>query len=341
MVAIIRRTLVRTSRSALFERCVARAERSSDEPANLLRVITYHRVALPDERPDLAPSLISTMPDDFAAQMQHVAAHYHPVSAEELLTAYDRGFPLPPRSVLVTFDDAYRDFAVHAWPVLQRLGIPAVLFVATAYAADSSRRFWWDRLHAAVWGLEVGRILRTPWGDTMLEKEQERGGLLRRLRDHVKSRPHEAAMKCVDDICRQAPAVALDNGVLRIDEIHQLSQEGLTIAPHTRTHPLLNRTDPQQTAAEIADSCHDVSEWTGSQPRLFAYPSGGVDTAAADAVRRAGIRLAFTTRRGHNSFGTCDPLQLRRINIGRATTLPLFRAQLLPQARWLNPCWRG
>jgi peptidoglycan/xylan/chitin deacetylase (PgdA/CDA1 family) len=102
---------------------------------------------------------------------------------------------------------------------------------------------------------------------------------------------------------------------------------------------LLNRTSPEHAAAEIVDSYRALADWIGVAPPLFAYPSGGVDDAAADAARRAGIALAFTTRRGHNNLTVCDPLRLRRINVGRATSLPLFRAQLLAQARWLNPCW--
>lgn len=339
MVPVIRRTLLNVSRSPLFQRWLTRIERRSDGRTDLLRVLMYHRVAPAAERPDLASSLISAAPGDFQAQMEHVAANFRPISALELLECYGRGVPLPPRSVLVTFDDGYRDFARHAWPVLRRLGIPAVLFVATAFAADPARRFWWDRLHAAVHSLEDGRNLTTPWGSHSVGLTCDRGTLLRKLRAHVKSLPHVPAMQCVEDICGQASGSAEDNGVLSIDELRRLSREGVTIAPHTCTHPLLNRTTPEMAAAEVADSCRTLAEWLGAVTPLFAYPSGGVNGAAVDAARRAGIALAFTTQRGHNDLGACDPLRLRRINVGRATSLPLFRAQLLAPARWLNPCW--
>ena len=41
--------------------------------------------------------------------------------------------------MLLTFDDAYRDFATNAWPTLKRYGLPATLFVPTAYAGERSR----------------------------------------------------------------------------------------------------------------------------------------------------------------------------------------------------------
>ena len=50
----------------------------------------------------------------------------------------------------MTFDDAYCDFADHAWPVFRRLGVPVTLFVATEYPDHPDRAYWWDRLHAGL-----------------------------------------------------------------------------------------------------------------------------------------------------------------------------------------------
>jgi peptidoglycan/xylan/chitin deacetylase (PgdA/CDA1 family) len=41
------------------------------------------------------------------------------------------GGPVPPNAVLVTFDDGYKSFYTHAFPVLLQLNIPAVNFVIT------------------------------------------------------------------------------------------------------------------------------------------------------------------------------------------------------------------
>ena len=43
-------------------------------------------------------------------------------------------------AVLVTFDDAYADFAEHAWPVLRAHGISPLLFVPTAFPGDPGGR---------------------------------------------------------------------------------------------------------------------------------------------------------------------------------------------------------
>ncbi len=46
---------------------------------------------------------------------------------------------LPERAVLLTFDDGYRSMRTVALPALQRFGLPAVLFVPTAFVGDTNR----------------------------------------------------------------------------------------------------------------------------------------------------------------------------------------------------------
>jgi hypothetical protein len=44
----------------------------------------------------------------------------------------------PPQSVLVTFDDGYRDNLTNALPLLVRYGIRATFFIATGYVGGNS-----------------------------------------------------------------------------------------------------------------------------------------------------------------------------------------------------------
>jgi peptidoglycan/xylan/chitin deacetylase (PgdA/CDA1 family) len=64
--------------------------------------------------------------------MRWLSGHgFHAVTPLELFDALERGRPLPPKPVLITFDDGYRDVLGKAAPVLHRLHMPAVAFVIT------------------------------------------------------------------------------------------------------------------------------------------------------------------------------------------------------------------
>lgn len=54
-----------------------------------------------------------------------------PVTSTQLVDHLELGSPLPPRPVLISFDDASAGHATAALPILQRLGMPATFFVMT------------------------------------------------------------------------------------------------------------------------------------------------------------------------------------------------------------------
>lgn len=293
-----------------------------------LAVLTYHRVDDPAARPYLHPGLVSATPDAFAAQLRELARRATPVGLDDVRAAVRGDRRLPSRPVLVTFDDGYVDFAEHAWPALRGLGIPATLFVPTAYPGEPGRRFWWDRLSHALRTTDRPSIA-VDGTVHELRDEPSRLAAFRRLRDIVKATEHRAAMDRVDGWCDELGLPDAPSAVLDWDALRALAADGVTVAPHTRTHPLLTRLDASTAAEEIAGSTSDLEDELGPTPPVFAYPSGAHDDAVAAIVGGLGIELAFTTVRGHVDLRTPDALRLRRINVGQATTPALLRLQLL------------
>jgi hypothetical protein len=104
-------------------------------------ILTYHSL-------DLSGSVISTAPRLFARQMEWLASSGIRVvplaSVREIAGA-----------VAVTFDDGYRNFISHAWPVLRQYGFPATIFVVSGYCGRtnewSSQGRWFPRLPLMDW----------------------------------------------------------------------------------------------------------------------------------------------------------------------------------------------
>jgi peptidoglycan/xylan/chitin deacetylase (PgdA/CDA1 family) len=235
--------------------------------------------------------------------------------------------------VLITFDDGYRDFADHAWPILSRYGLPVTLFVPTAYP-DQDRTFWWDRLWAAIassprQSINVSFAGRIDLGPP---DSGRRFVAMTALRDAIKNLPADRTSPAVDRVVRELDAVPALPAVLGWNELRDLAARGVTLAPHTRSHPMLDRTSDEQVKGELAGSRSDLELRTGSRVPVFAYPSGAYDERTVRAVADAGFEIAFTTRRGAIDLHRADWLRLNRINIGGASALPVIRAQLSPVA---------
>lgn len=299
--------------------------------------MTYHRVAEPDARPWLDPGLISATPQAFDEQMEYLANHYNVVRITDVMSALETrdNKALPPRAVLVTFDDAYCDFEEHAWPILKRHKIPATLFVPTAFPDQPERTFWWDDVYHAVKNTPKKDSLNTAIGLLSLS-DTYRYQTYKRLKNYLKTLRYSEALTKVKQLCDELDVQPTPNSVLGWDSLRRLANEGVTLGAHTRTHPLMNRVMPEEAREEATSSLHDLEREIGSALPIFAYPSGGFNGEIVTLLKREGFKLAFTTIRGINHIKFADPLRIRRINVGGSTTLPVLRAQLLTWTVHLN-----
>ena len=101
--------------------------------ARSVPVLMYHHVST-------SPGMITVTPANFAAQMAYLAsAGYRTLGARQL-AGFLAGEPVPPKSLVLTFDDGYLDNWVHAHPVLQRHGFTAVCFLVSGWPGEGAPR---------------------------------------------------------------------------------------------------------------------------------------------------------------------------------------------------------
>lgn len=82
--------------------------------------------------------------------------------------------------------------------------------------------------------------------------------------------------------------------LLAWESIGRLSEEGVTLGSHTRSHPRLPGLSGDAMEDELGGSAEALADRTGSRPATFAYPYGAVDGPTTSAVR-ARYRVACTT----------------------------------------------
>jgi len=162
-----------------------------------LRVLMYHKINDREANPLSVPVSLF---DEQMAQLGELG--YTVVDLDAVLAHYVDGKPLPPRAVLITFDDGYRDNLENAVGVLRRHGYPAVLFMPIGYLDTSLPLPHEERL------AQRGVVNRTlDWRDL---PELERGGI--RVEAHGISHRPLADLE-VDEAARE---IALSK--LRLEE---------------------------------------------------------------------------------------------------------------------------
>ena len=112
---------------------------------NKVRILCYHRVCdLP--RTEDAMSFLNVPPEVFAGQMAFLAQNnFNAVTLEQFIDYKDSRQKIPPRTVIVTFDDGYRDNYLNALPVLSRHNLKGTFFVVTG-CIGSDKIFPWLKL---------------------------------------------------------------------------------------------------------------------------------------------------------------------------------------------------
>ncbi len=331
MSQIIKKAILLATQSQAFAKLVALLENVDRQQTGLLRVLTYHRVDEPARRPWLDPGLISATPKDFEKQMEYIATNYQPITITDVIAAIEsrNSKDLPPRAVLVTFDDAYYDFEEQAWPVLKRYKIPATIFVPTAYPDRPEQTFWWDDLYQAIQNGSCKDSLNTVIGVFPLSNAVSRNQAYQHLKTYLKTLKHAETISTVKQLCSELGVQPITNCIMSWNSLRKLTKEGLALGAHTRTHPLMNRISLEQAREEVMGSLHDLKRETGFALPIFAYPSGELSNEVVNMLEREGFVLAFTTRRGINNMNNTSPLRMQRINVGGRTTLPILQAQLL------------
>ncbi len=119
-----------------------------------MKVFTYHNVGTPPKQARLKTLYVRQSQLERQIRLS-LFLGYRFINLKELLQGnYDK------RSILLTFDDAYKDFIELAYPVLKKYGVPAVVFAPASLVGEFNR---WDyenlRVKKPIMGWEELRFL--------------------------------------------------------------------------------------------------------------------------------------------------------------------------------------
>ncbi|MFE7639540.1 polysaccharide deacetylase family protein [Kitasatospora sp. NPDC057518] len=262
--------------------------------AQRLAVLAYHGVT--DHR-------------SFGAQLDRLQRLATPVSLDAVLQAVTERRPLPPRSVLVTFDDADRSVLTHALPALDARGIPATAFVISELIG-TERPFWWHE--ADFLARHGGRARSLDCGHP--------SQLLRRL----KAMPDPDRRRSLHELRVSADRRPPRQEQLTPADLLALRDGGVAIGNHTQGHPCLGRCDDDTVRAEITGAHEALTRWLGEPPIAFAYPDGGHDVRAETVLQELGYRLGFLSDHRLGPRLPSHPLQISRLQVDSTTSTRRF-----------------
>lgn len=321
---------------AFSRRMATRTGRVERRLMKKLTVLMYHYVR--DLQHSRYPDIKGLDVGKFLEQILYLKKHYHFVTAEAVAASIDGAEALPPKAVLLTFDDAYLDHYTCVFPILDRLGIQGSFYVPTkavsenlvldvnkihfVLAGQPDRAKTIDAIKDMLARYRADMPLdsfdayfkryavpsRFDTADTMFIKNLLQHGL-----------PVEIRMKVVDELFTRT--VGVDEAAfsrelyMNMEQIQTMHRHGMHIGCHGHNHFWWNKLDRQAVEAEI-DLSLAYLFGIGVSPDMWTacYPYGSYDAQAMELLGSRGCKYALTTEVGVASLDPSSRYKIARLD---------------------------
>jgi len=215
-----------------------------------IRILMYHGVTA-----EKLPSFYWTqLPlTKFKAQMAILKKKYNVISFPSLLAEDMGGFNCSKDSVIITFDDGYKNIYYEAWPVLKELQFPATIFIVTNIS-KSENIIWTDLLYNMLIKKNVSEIDLSKFNlDKYLEDSNynKKAIAIKNLKTKLKSFSEEDRNTVINYLLNMYPISEKEYfdifKLLSVEQIKELSKSNvIQIASHTHNHPILSTLSPEK-----------------------------------------------------------------------------------------------
>ena len=281
-------------------------------------ILMYHSI-VEDPRQTADSIGISQSRASFEWQMRTLAERFNAVTIGQVVEFASQGRPLPPHSVVVTFDDGFADNHDVALPILKRYRVPATFYIMVNAVATGCPP-WYCRLNFAFkttamreWKHpEHARVFPLDTADERTEALTAAWNLGAALTGSAQ----EALVRQVEACLQVEPLDSRSGLMMNWDQVRVLHKAGHTIGGHTLSHPNLAHVSLEEARTEII-GCKDLLEEKIGQPIMhFSYPHPALNPQwspqTLQITREAGFRSAVLTTQGSVRPGD-EPLSLLRI----------------------------
>lgn len=297
-----------------------------------LKVLMYHGVSEDDEP---VQCWWQMKQERFSQQIQYLKKEFTIISLDQAYDAFLKNKSLPEKSLVLTFDDGYKNFLTHALPVLKATGVPALLYIPTGPVVAGDL-IWSDLLYYVLFTLDKKQLdLRTiDMGCWLFWPEMGRVHAIESIINMLKEMADEKRESILSEIYSLAGVENLKRqkmnnlfSILTSDDIRHLSREHLiTIGSHSVSHKPLTTLSPAAVLSELQTSKIYLEQITEKEIRHFCYPAGYYNETIKNFVRDCGYQTAVIVGKTYRVLDNW--YEVPRIGLGGYDQDEFFKCQV-------------
>jgi poly-beta-1,6-N-acetyl-D-glucosamine N-deacetylase len=246
------------------------------------RVLCYH-----DVRDELR-STLKAWPESAALDTRDLIEHfewlkangYHVVSLDKIIAARNGGPKLPPKALLLTFDDGYLSMYTRVFPLLKLFNYPAIIGLVGEW-------------------LEAGADGNVLYGDRLMARE------------NFVTWPQVQEMAASGLVEVASHSYGLHKGARSNPQGNMISAAITRIYDPAKNHYENDAEFVARIRADLAQNSALIARHTGKKPRVMIWPYGAYNLLGVSAASTEGMSITMNLDAGSNTPN--QPLaQIRR-----------------------------
>ena len=311
---------------------------------NKLTIVMYHYVRqLKNSR---YPRIKALELEDFKTQIDYFLKYYNIISAYDLLDAIDFKESLPPRALLLTFDDGYIDHFLEVYPVLSDKGLSGCFF-PPAQVIEERTVLDVNKVHFVLAAIDDPTEL-VSFVKEIIEKNTHNCELKNFesywSRYAVASRYDNANVMFIKNMLQHGFASEMRSAVvdelfckvvssdvesfaeelyMNIDHLSHMHSNGMYIGSHGYNHVWMDKITPLEQANEIDFSLKLIRKIGGSTEEwIMCYPFGAYNSLLISLLKDLNCSIGLSTKVGIADLSSNDLLTLPRLDTNDFPTQP-------------------
>lgn len=303
---------------------------------SLVTFVMYHYVR--DLKKSRFPDIKGLDISDFRKQIEYLKKNYEFIAIEELIAAIDGKCKLPRNSVLLTFDDGYKDHYEYVFPILDEFKIQGCFYIP-ALPVKEKKVLDVNKIHFVLAAVRLKNdIVKSIFKklDTVRKNSKLEDNEFYYAKYAQKNRfdsenivfiktllqvglPQDVRRNLIDELFREFVGIEEDvfcrELYADLDQIKCMQRNGMHIGCHGYSHRWLNALEKPEQEREIDLSLEflkevgcDLDNWT------MSYPSGVYDETLIDIIQQKNCKVAFTTEVGIANYNTHSRYELPRLD---------------------------
>ena len=261
-------------------------------------ILMYHRV-IPDEqiKKELYSGLAVSC-TTFENQMKELKKIYKITTIDDFIHGLENNSK--EFSVVITFDDGYKDNLNYALPILEKLKIPASIYITTRFL-NTNVDMWWYELHYFIQNsFKINFHYNEEKFNLVLRNKKDKIKAYNKLKKLFLNLKIEEQKTLIEKITNRKDRENYSNICLNEEEVKKLDRHPLiTIGSHGHNHLNLKILSNDEIKKEINQSLEILKEILGHKIEHYCYPYGKKEQASEreyNVVKSLSLKSATTGR---------------------------------------------